>query len=131
MLLIFKQLRVGYENRLFYIYKIQTMDKHENITKIGRFLRTTGLDELPQMLNILKGDIVLVGPRPLTPQDHDKFRGFILHIKPGLTGWWQIHGRIQSKVREYDREYIQKKSFLLDLYILWKTIPLVLFAKHG
>ena len=131
MPLIFKQLRVGYENRLFYIYKIQTMDKHENITKIGRFLRTTGLDELPQMLNILKGDIVLVGPRPLTPQDHDKFRGFILQIKPGLTGWWQIHGRIQSKVREYDREYIQKKSFLLDLYILWKTIPLVLFAKHG
>src|SRR3990167_9072899 len=84
MLLIFKQLRVGYENRLFYIYKIQTMDKHENITKIGRFLRTTGLDELPQMLNILKGDIVLVGPRPLTPQDHINLEDLSYTLSQGL-----------------------------------------------
>lgn len=128
---IFRQLRIGYKDNPFWIYKIRTMDNEGNVTRIGKFFRITGLDELPQIINILKGDIVLIGPRPLTPQDHKKFRGFPLLIKPGLTGWWQIHGRIQEKIRQYDLEYIEKKSLWLDLYIIWKTIPLILFAKHG
>jgi lipopolysaccharide/colanic/teichoic acid biosynthesis glycosyltransferase len=105
--------------------------KDEKITKIGKLLRITGLDELPQIWNILKGDLVLVGPRPLTPQDHKKFRDFTLFVKPGITGWWQIHGRIQKTIRKFDLEYIEKKSIWLDLYIIWKTIPLVIFGKHG
>ncbi len=131
MQLIFKQLRIGYKDKPFYIYKIRTMDNNENVLWWGKFLRETGLDELPQIWNILNGDIVLVGPRPLTPQDHDKYRNFSLPIKPGITGWWQIHGRVQKDIWLYDREYIQMKCWLLDLYIIWKTIPLVIFKKHG
>ena len=107
------------------------MNDKEKVTKIGKFLRQTGLDELPQIINILKGELVLVGPRPLTPQDHDRYRGFPLPIKPGITGWWQINGRKQKDIWLYDREYIHIKSFLVDLYIIWKTIPLILLRKHG
>lgn len=107
------------------------MDENENVTKIGKLLRTTGLDELPQVLNILRGELTLVGPRPLTPQDHKRFRGFTLKIKPGMTGWWQIHGREQKTIAVYDIDYINRKSIWLDLYIIWKTIPLVLLGKHG
>ena len=129
--IIFKQLRVGYKDKLFYIYKFKTMDEWGNISPFGRFLRQTGLDELPQLFNILKGDLTFVGPRPLIPREHNKFRGFTLPVKPGLTGWWQIHGRIQKEIRRYDLEYLQFKSFWLDLYIMWKTIPLVVLKKHG
>ena len=129
--MIFKQKRIGYKDKPFWIYKIRTMDKNEEVTKIGRFLRRTGLDELPQIVNILKGELVLVGPRPLTPQDHDKFRGFPLPVKPGLTGWWQIHGRVQEHIAFLDLQYIQDKCWLLDLYIMLKTIPLVLLGRHG
>lgn len=130
MSIIFTQERIGYKDKPFLIYKIRTM-KCGKIIKLGKLLRKTGIDELPQIINLLKGDMVLVGPRPLIPREHKKFRGFTLPIKPGLTGWWQIHGRKQSMVRLYDLEYIEKKSFLLDLYILWKTIPLILFGRHG
>ena len=129
--MIFKQKRIGYKDKPFWIYKIRTMDKNEEVTKIGRFLRRTGLDELPQIVNILKGELVLVGPRPLTPQDHDKYRAFPLPVKPGLTGWWQIHGRIQKDIAFFDLQYIKDKCWLLDLYIMLKTIPLVLLGRHG
>ena len=134
MHIIFKQDRVGYNDKIFKIYKFRTMDENENITRIGRLLRITGLDEIAQIVNIFKGDLTLVGPRPLTPWDHKKFRGFPLTVKPGLTGWWQIHGRIQKDIWFYDTQYIHLKrkwGFLLDLYICIKTIPLVIFAKHG
>lgn len=131
MCMIFTQERVGYRGKSFMIYKFRTMDKDEHVTKLGYWLRKTGLDELPQLWNILKGDLVLVGPRPLTPWDHDKFRGFELPVKPGMTGWWQIHGRVQADIRCKDVEYILRKSWWLDLYIVWKTIPLVLLGRHG
>lgn len=131
MSIIFKQERIGYKDRPFYIYKVRTMDKEDEVTKIGKFLRKTAIDEFPQILNILKGDLVLVGPRPLIPREHNKYRGFTLPIKPGLTGWWQIHGRKQDLIRLLDLEYIERKSFWLDLYIILKTIPLVLMGKHG
>jgi len=107
------------------------MNEKEEVSKVGKFLRQTGLDELPQLWNILKGDLVLVGPRPLTPHDHYKYRRFSLPIKPGITGWWQIHGRSQKRIWYYDLDYINKKAWWLDLYIIWKTIPLVLLKKHG
>ena len=129
--MLFKQLRTGYLNIPFYVYKIRTMDENKNVSKIGRFLRMRGLDELPQLINVLKGEMALVGPRPLIPWEHDKFRGFPLPVKPGLTGWWQIHGRVQEDIKKYDLEYIKRKSFWFDLYILWKTIPLVLLRRHG
>lgn len=128
--MLFTQERIGLEDKPFLIYKIKTMD-NGNIGKIGNFLRTTGLDELPQIINILKGDMVLVGPRPLQPHDHKKFRGFPLPIKPGLTGWWQIHGRLQGDIRFYDKQYIEMRSWYMNLYIILKTIPLVLMRKHG
>ena len=129
--MIYSQTRIGYRDKLFTIYKIRTMDNNENVTRIGKFLRQTGLDELPQVWNIIKGDLTLVGPRPLIPRDHKKFRGFTLPIKPGITGWWQIHGRVQEEIRAYDLDYLERKSFWLDLYIIWRTIPLVLLRKHG
>ena len=129
-MIIFKQERIGYKDKRFNIYKFKTMENGK-VTRIGHFLRERGLDELPQIVNILKGDIVLVGPRPLIPEEHYKFRGFELPVKPGITGWWQINGRDQSMVWWYDKEYIRIKSFWLDLYIIWRTIPLVLFRKHG
>ena len=129
-MIIFKQERIGYKDKRFNIYKFKTMENGK-VTRIGHFLRERGLDELPQIVNILKGDIVLVGPRPLIPEEHYKFRGFELPVKPGITGWWQVNGRDQSMVWWYDKEYIRIKSFWLDLYIIWRTIPLVLFRKHG
>ena len=131
MPLIFRQLRIGYQDKPFWIYKIRTMDKDENVTRIGRLLRRTGLDEVPQIINILKGELVLVGPRPLTPKDHRELRGFPLPIKPGMTGWWQIHGRKQRDIRYYDKVYIRQKSVWLDWYIIFATIPLVLLGRHG
>jgi len=104
--MIFKQERIGYLNRPFIIYKFATMDSNGNSNRWQMLLRQTGLDELPQIWNMLKGDIVLVGPRPLIPREHNKFRGFILPVKPGLTGWWQIHGRKQALIHELDLWYI-------------------------
>ena len=131
MSIIFKQERIGYLDKSFMIYKFTTMDDDGNSNRWQKLLRVTGLDELPQIWNILKGDLVLIGPRPLTPQDHKRYRGFVLTVKPGLTGWWQIHGRIQKELWHYDLEYMRIKSWYLNLYIIWKTIPLVLLGKHG
>ena len=134
MPLIFTQERIGYMGRKFNIYKFKTMDDKENVYWWGKLLRATGLDELPQILNIFKGDMTLVGPRPLTPWDDEKYRGFFMPVKPGLTGWWQIHGRVQEDIHKYDLEYLKLREeigFLIDLYIIIKTIPLVVLGKHG
>ena len=131
MRIIFKQKRIGIHDKPFWIYKFKTMDDKGNSNKWGKFLRKTGLDELPQIWNIIKGELVLVGPRPLTPWDHTDYRRFTLPIKPGITGWWQIHGRNQGNICYYDLEYLQIKSLWLDLYIIWKTIPLVILGRHG
>jgi lipopolysaccharide/colanic/teichoic acid biosynthesis glycosyltransferase len=111
------------------------------VTRIGRFLRRFSIDELPQLYNVLKGDMSLVGPRPLLPEDFARFDrkselDFVWHIrsgvKPGITGLWQISGRSDLGAREMlllDLYYIQHQSPLLDLRILAKTIPALLIGK--
>lgn len=153
----FIQDRIGLNKRLFRLYKFRTMVEDaekkqamlENlnevngpafkikndprVTKIGRFLRKTSLDELPQLLNVLKGDMSLVGPRPLTVRDYDGFeinwhrRRF--SVRPGLTCLWQVNGRNDIPFEKWmilDLEYIDHWNLLLDFRILLKTIPAVL-----
>ena len=144
--LIFKQERVGLHNKVFRMYKFRTMEvqkqsAEENawtvkndprVTKVGKFMRKTSLDELPQLFNILMGEMSLVGPRPERPQWVDKYkeeipRYMIKHqVRPGLTGWAQINGyRGDTSIRkriEYDLFYIENWSLALDIKILFMTI---------
>lgn len=105
------------------------------ITRIGRFLRKSSIDELPQLLNILKGDMSFVGPRPSIEYELDDYKSWHkkrLAVMPGLTGWAQIHGRstlLFDEIVSLDLEYIQKRSLLMDLQILIRTIPMVLTGK--
>jgi exopolysaccharide biosynthesis polyprenyl glycosylphosphotransferase len=144
----FKQERVGYKGKRFVLYKFRTMFVHtppfsespkdENdprITKFGRFLRRTSLDELPQLINVIKGEMSLVGPRPEMPfivERYSKWERKRLDVKPGITGLWQILGRKNLPLQEnihYDFYYIKNRSIILDLMILLKTIPAVLKRK--
>jgi lipopolysaccharide/colanic/teichoic acid biosynthesis glycosyltransferase len=103
------------------------------ITRFGKILRATSLDEIPQLINVLRGDISLVGPRPILPQELSlyKGRGSLLHsVKSGLTGLWQVSGRSDlpfEKRVELELYYAQNWSFWLDIKILFKTIGVVLF----
>ncbi|MGN7763276.1 sugar transferase [Paenibacillus sp. 22594] len=148
---LFKQRRIGKGKKEFYILKFRTMyieapndmpthllenpDLH--ITKIGRLLRKTSLDEMPQILNIIKGDMSIVGPRPALWNQNDLIRERDKHlvncIKPGLTGWAQVNGRdelsIDLKVK-LDGEYVEKIGFLFDLKIFLKTFQKV-FKSEG
>ena len=105
------------------------------VTPIGRWIRKTSVDELPQLINVLKGEMSLVGPRPPLPSEVDQYDWLYrrrLSIKPGLTCLWQISGRNNipfAKWMEMDREYIENWSIWLDLEILFKTIPVVLLGK--
>ena len=106
------------------------------VTKIGAFLRKTSLDELPQFWNVLKGDLSVVGPRPVIEEELKKFFGEkshrILSIRPGLTGLWQISGRTNTTYQKrilLDEEYIEKKSLWFDLKLIGKTVPVMLFKK--
>jgi exopolysaccharide biosynthesis polyprenyl glycosylphosphotransferase len=154
--IFFRQQRVGYNGRTFTLFKFRTMvkdaeklkdtlkDRNEmdgpvfkmkddpRVTGIGAILRRTSLDELPQLINVLKGDMSLVGPRPPVPPEvaqyalPDRRR---LSMKPGITGIWQVSGRNNipfSRWMEMDREYIDHWSLWLDLKILFRTIPVVL-----
>jgi lipopolysaccharide/colanic/teichoic acid biosynthesis glycosyltransferase len=103
------------------------------ITRVGRFIRKTSIDELPQLFNVLRGEMSLVGPRPMSTRDVDLFdRGIQrrrFSVQPGLTGLWQVSGRSNlpfDRWLELDLEYIDNWSFGLDLKILLKTIPVVL-----
>ena len=106
------------------------------VTRVGNFLRRTRIDELPQLINILRGDMSLVGPRPERPhflKMHKALRGIRLAVKPGLTGLAQVRSHYELNPRhkiKYDYLYIQKKSLLLNLYLLIKTIP-VIFSRKG
>jgi exopolysaccharide biosynthesis polyprenyl glycosylphosphotransferase len=140
--------RVGFKGKKFKMIKFRTMKKgaakyadspknlqDKRITTVGKFLRKTSLDELPQLINVFLGEMSMVGPRPEMPQKVAKYTPWQkkrLEAKPGLTGLWQILGRKDLPLEhnlEYDFYYINNQSFLLDLIIILKTIPLVLSGK--
>jgi lipopolysaccharide/colanic/teichoic acid biosynthesis glycosyltransferase len=107
------------------------------ITRTGRFLRRTSIDELPQLFNVLKGDMSLVGPRPLPVRDYNGIGQGWQHrrfeVYPGITCLWQINGRSEvpfQKWMDLDLKYINNQSFILDMKILARTIPAI-FRKHG
>lgn len=105
------------------------------VTRVGRFLRKTSLDELPQLINVLRGEMSIVGPRPNVPWEVEEYRGWHierLEVAPGITGLAQIRGRSSisfDEIVQYDIEYIKKQSLKLDLKILWWTIASILAGK--
>ncbi len=143
----FFQSRPGKNERIFKIVKFKTMnDKKdaegnllpdaERLTKIGSFVRKTSLDEIPQLINVLKGDMSLIGPRPLLPQYlslYNEVQKRRHEVRPGITGWAQVNGRnaISWKQKfEYDVWYVDNLSFFLDIKILFLTIKKV-FVREG
>ena len=143
----FKQKRVGKNKKYFYILKFRTMrtdtpkdmpthlfkNPDAYITKIGKILRSTSLDELPQLFNILKGDMSIIGPRPALwnqydlIKERDKYKAN--DVYPGLTGWAQINGRDELSIEDksfYDGEYVKKYGLLMDLKVFFKSIVFVL-----
>ena len=145
----FSQKRVGVNYTFFYIYKFRSMKKDtpnvathlltnpdQYLLNIGKFIRKTSLDEFPNLINIIKGEMVFVGPRPALYNQDDlmEFRVAtgVSKLKPGITGWAQINGRdeltIPKKV-QLEQEYLYKKSLLFDIEIIIKTFTNVLFRK--
>jgi lipopolysaccharide/colanic/teichoic acid biosynthesis glycosyltransferase len=139
----FLQDRPGKDAKIFKVIKFKTMtdERGENgrllpdaqrLTKVGRFVRSISLDELPQLINVLKGDMSLIGPRPLTPiylQLYNEQQARRMEVRPGITGWAQVNGRnhcLLSKKFEMDVWYVDHCSLLLDLKILWMTVVSVL-----
>lgn len=149
---IYTQKRVGLNGRVFKIYKLRSMyidaekdgpkwacENDERITKVGRIIRKTRIDELPQLVNILKRDMSFIGPRPERPEFIKEFIKYIpdfndrLLVKPGITGWAQVNGGYSLTPKEkleFDKYYIRNRGFKLDLLILIKTIN-VIFTRHG
>ncbi|WP_440706368.1 sugar transferase [Heyndrickxia oleronia] len=141
--IIFKQQRPGLNGRPFYIYKFRSMNDwmddngtllpdDERLTKFGALLRKYSLDELPQLINVLRGELSLVGPRPLLMEYlplYTKEQAKRHLVKPGITGWAQVNGRNSitwDKKFELDIWYVNNQSILLDLKILWLTIVKVI-----
>lgn len=139
---VFTQTRPGKNGRLFKVMKFKTMtdERDENgnllpdaqrLTKMGKFIRSTSLDELPQLFNVLKGDMALIGPRPLLPQYlplYSKEQARRHDVRPGITGWAQVHGRNAiswKKKFELDVWYVDHCSFWLDLKIILLTVKKV------
>lgn len=147
--IFFTQKRVGINYTFFKIYKFRSMKKNtpnvathllENpdqyLLKIGKFIRKTSLDELPNLINIVKGEMVFVGPRPALYNQDDlmalRVAAGVDKLKPGITGWAQINGRDEISIEEkvnLEKEYLYRKSFLFDLSIIIKTFTNVLFSK--
>jgi O-antigen biosynthesis protein WbqP len=145
----FKQKRVGINYTFFHIYKFRSMKKNtpnvathlltnpkQYLLKIGGVIRKLSLDELPNLINIIKGEMVFVGPRPALYNQDDLMALRVLagvdRLKPGITGWAQINGRDEISIEEkvkYEKEYLQKKSFLFDIQILIGTFTSVLLSK--
>lgn len=134
--ILFRQDRLGKYKRPFLIYKFRSM-RDEKITRIGQWLRKSGLDELPQIVNILRGDMSLVGPRPLTYADIERMgwdkRYYISrwHVKPGITGLAQLHaGRSAHHSWLYDKTYLKHESVLLDIKIIVLTLFINILGKR-
>lgn len=145
---LFKQERPGRNEKIFHLYKFRTMtdEKDENgellpdgvrLTKFGRFLRKTSLDELPEALNILRGDMSVVGPRPLLVKylplynEHQKHRH---DVRPGLSGWAQVNGRNTVSWEDkfdYDVEYVNHITFSMDVKIVWMSFIQAFFMREG
>lgn len=158
--IIYKSLRIGKDYKPFHMYKFRTMrvdadqqrdalrqavglqgqlfkiKEDPRVTPVGKLLRSTSLDELPQLLNVLKGDMSLVGPRPLPPDESEMFVSpytMRFSVYPGITGLWQIKGRSNNDFQflcKLEYSYIRNWSFWKDLEIMFQTIPAVL-AKRG
>jgi exopolysaccharide biosynthesis polyprenyl glycosylphosphotransferase len=149
---LYRQSRVGLHGRIFTMLKFRSMrvdaevagpcwatDRDPRMTRIGAFIRATRLDEVPQLLNVLRGEMSLVGPRPERPHFVQQLAAIIprynerTHVLPGITGWAQINYPYGASVEDaraklaFDLFYINNRSLLLDLHILLKTIPVVLF----
>ncbi|EKU45998.1 sugar transferase [Staphylococcus massiliensis] len=139
--IIFRQKRPGLNNQIFEIYKFRSMkvdtpnvatdkiDPSLYITKSGKFIRKTSIDELPQLFNILKGEMSVVGPRPALYNQYEliekRTRVGVHKVKPGLTGLAQVMGRDDNNDDQkvmYDKYYIDNQSFMLDMFIIYKTI---------
>ena len=149
---IYTQNRVGLNGKIFKIYKLRSMyidaekdgakwasENDERITKVGRIIRKTRIDELPQLVNILKRDMSFIGPRPERPEFIKEFIKYIpdfndrLLVKPGITGWAQVNGGYSLTPKEkleFDKYYIRNRGFKLDLLIIVKTI-IVIFTRNG
>lgn len=144
---LFKQKRVGIHKSHFHILKFRTMridtpkdtpthlleNPDQWITKVGKFLRRTSLDELPQIINILKGEMSIIGPRPALWNQYDLIEERDKYgandIRPGLTGWAQVNGRDELPIivkAKLDGEYVSKMSFIMDVKCLFRTIIIVL-----
>ncbi len=141
--ILFRQPRPGKDGKIFTLYKFKTMsderDKNGNLLPdekrlkgVGKKIRSLSLDELPQLWNVLKGDMSLIGPRPLLVEYlplYNSFQARRHEVKPGITGWAQVNGRNAiswEKRFEYDVWYVEHISFLLDMKILWLTVKKVL-----
>jgi lipopolysaccharide/colanic/teichoic acid biosynthesis glycosyltransferase len=137
--IFFKQVRPGYKAKPFVMYKFRTMDEKrdprnnlrpdaERLTSLGRFLRSTSLDEIPELINVLKGEMSIVGPRPLLMQYLERYtpeQARRHEVKPGITGWAQVNGRnaiTWEQKFEHDVWYVDHASFWLDLKIIAITI---------
>lgn len=138
---IFKQLRTGKNGKEFYCYKFRSMvkdndvhdlSKKDQVTKVGKFIRKTSLDELPQLVNIIKGEMTFIGPRPWITdyaKHYTKRQRKRLDVTPGLTGLAQCSGRNNISIKEkidLDIKYVENLSIKMDLYVLYKTIICVL-----
>lgn len=162
---IFRQTRLGLDQKPFHVLKFRTMrvdgdesrhrdyvrrllageaearnglyklDDDDRITRVGAFLRRTSIDELPQLVNVVRGDMSLVGPRPALPWECAMFPAWATPrywVRPGITGLWQVSGRNRLTMLEglqLDVEYVARQSLLLDLVILLRTVPTVLAAR--
>ena len=158
---IFSQERIGLGEKSFKMYKFRSMvvdaeklreklvDKNEmngpmfkmkydpRITKVGKFIRKTSIDELPQLINVLKGNMSLVGPRPSLPKEVEQFENWMmerLNVKPGLTCYWQVLGRNDIEFKEWmelDVKYVKEKSLWIDIKLIFKTIFVLFGDEHA
>jgi len=159
--IIFKQIRIGKDGQAFYMYKFRSMVtnaedlkvllcnqneatgpvfkiKHDpRVTKVGRFIRKTSIDELPQLLNVLKGEMSLVGPRPPLPDEVEKYTSYErqrLGVTPGLTCYWQVSGRSNISFErwvELDLKYIKERNLFIDIKLIFKTIFVLFGSKDA